>query len=70
MVLDDQSTRTEFEANCAAFQKCLETPDAPSISVGIEWCPDSHYLQEAVEQADRRMQRQKNDFYKSHKRYR
>ncbi|CDR83868.1 Protein of unknown function [Lactobacillus delbrueckii subsp. lactis] len=27
-------------------------------------------MREAVERADRKMRRQKNDFYKSHKRYR
>lgn len=70
VVLDDQSSRIEFEAHCAAFEKSMTVPGTPSISIGAEWCPDSHYLQEAVERADRKMQRQKKDFYKSHKRYR
>ncbi|MGM9905391.1 EAL domain-containing protein [Lactobacillus sp.] len=70
VVLDDQSSRMEFEAHCAAFEKSMTVPGTPSISIGAEWCPDSHYLQESVERADRKMQRQKNDFYKSHKRYR
>lgn len=70
VVLDDQSSRVEFEAHCAAFEKSMTVPGTPSISIGAEWCPDSHYLQEAVERADRKMQRHKNDFYKSHKRYR
>lgn len=70
VVLDDQSSRTEFESHCAAFEKALTQPASPSISIGVEWCPDSHYLREAVERADRKMRRQKNDFYKSHKRYR
>lgn len=70
VVLDDQSSRIEFEAHCAAFEKSMTVPGTPSISIGAEWCPDSHYLQEAVERADRKMQRQKKGFYKSHKRYR
>lgn len=70
VVLDDQSSRTEFESHCAAFEKALTQPASPSISIGAEWCPDSHYLREVVERADRKMRRQKNDFYKSHKRYR
>ncbi|GHN12518.1 EAL domain-containing protein [Lactobacillus delbrueckii] len=70
VVLDDQSSQTEFESHCAAFEKALTQPASPSISIGAEWCPDSHYLREAVERADRKMRRQKNDFYKSHKRYR
>lgn len=70
VVLDDQSSRTEFESHCAAFEKALTQPASPSISIGAEWCPDSHYLREAVERADQKMRQQKNDFYKSHKRYR
>lgn len=70
VVLDDQSSRMEFESHCAAFEKALTQPASPSISIGAEWCPDSHYLREAVERADQKMRRQKNDFYKSHKRYR
>lgn len=70
VVLDDQSSRMEFESHCAAFEKTLTQPASPSISIGAEWCPDSHYLREAVERADQKMRRQKNDFYKSHKRYR
>ena len=70
VVLDDQSSQTEFESHCAAFEKALTQPASPSISIGAEWCPDSHYLWEVVERADRKMRRQKNDFYKSHKRYR
>lgn len=70
VVLDDQSSRMEFESHCAAFEKALTQPASPSISIGAEWCPNSHYLREAVERADQKMRRQKNDFYKSHKRYR
>lgn len=70
VVLDDQSSRIEFEAHCAALEKSLTVPGTPSISIGAEWCPDSHYLEDAVERADWKMRRQKKDFYKSHKRYR
>ncbi|MGO2795826.1 MAG: GGDEF domain-containing protein [Lactobacillus delbrueckii] len=70
VVLDDQSSRTEFESHCAAFEKALTQPASSSILIGAEWCPDSHCLREAVERADRKMRRQKNDFYKSHKLYR
>ncbi|MGZ1157511.1 GGDEF domain-containing protein [Lactobacillus delbrueckii subsp. bulgaricus] len=59
VVLDDQSSRTEFESHCAAFEKALTQPASPSILIGAEWCPDSHYLREAVERADRKMRRQK-----------
>lgn len=70
VILDDENTRLDFLKKCHDFARKLTKPDTPSISIGVEWCADSHKLEEAISSADRKMQEAKNEYYKKHKRYR
>lgn len=70
VVLDDRNPRDVFEKDYQAFLKAMTEPDAPSISVGSVWCKDSHQIEGCVEEADRSMQRSKEAYYQTHKRYR
>lgn len=70
VVLDDRNPRVVFEKYYQDFLKAMTEPDAPSISVGSVWCEDSHQIEGCVEEADRSMQRSKEAYYQTHKRYR
>lgn len=70
MIILQDVTQEYFDELRQQLESRLSDPLAPKMAAGFAWASDISELDVAIQEADKKMYKDKNKFYQKHKRYR